>query len=540
MRLIRLTSSSEGTFENNFNESLVIKPNAKIGLSSASITNVDDSLILKGGNRDILYQYLQDGTISKITLEEKVYDASNFEQLIIDIQDKLNSNVELKLSGSATNPSVQNKGLGLEWRVDKNTAGNIEIGYMISGLLKVSSALNSTTNNYYVKGASLGVSTTSDIIFNNTNTGVGSTQIFFCSKRRLSRGCGVFRGQINTLMKASEYNSPNNELTQGLDFGITSNKPLDADTALTKGFDFGIRIRTANSDTSSGAFSPRLNQYTIITQGDQETEYTGIDCGYHGAGDDKNDYLEIVHQGEKIILQVYHDNTASPTVLREFTDVKFGQMSFYPAVAIHGASVNNPPSNFTTDLRSSLRRVRNTISPYDTLSEEQELHVEDDGDLGTPVPPVHNGSRFSQNFFQFNSLELAEFMGFTSVRQPVSSNIQYDGSLRSDSGILFKADNKYNKTINQNSFLVVLDSIQLKSYDGLPTQEQRKSILAVIPNAEINSEDKIVYERENPHMIDVNNDRPLQLRTIKARLLDEEYNGVNTNGLCVLVLVIED
>ena len=151
MRLIRLTSSSEGTFENNFNESLVIKPNAKIGLSSASITNVDDSLILKGGNRDILYQYLQDGTISKITLEEKVYDASNFEQLIIDIQDKLNSNVELKLSGSATNPSVQNKGLGLEWRVDKNTAGNIEIGYMISGLLKVSSAINSTTNNYYVK-----------------------------------------------------------------------------------------------------------------------------------------------------------------------------------------------------------------------------------------------------------------------------------------------------------------------------------------------------------------------------------------------------
>ena len=38
MRLIRLTSSSNGEFSNNFNEDIVITPNSKIGLKSASIS----------------------------------------------------------------------------------------------------------------------------------------------------------------------------------------------------------------------------------------------------------------------------------------------------------------------------------------------------------------------------------------------------------------------------------------------------------------------------------------------------------------------
>ena len=53
MRLIRLTTSSDGTFSNNFNEDIIIKPYSKIGLKSASISLNNTEIELKGSDRQV-------------------------------------------------------------------------------------------------------------------------------------------------------------------------------------------------------------------------------------------------------------------------------------------------------------------------------------------------------------------------------------------------------------------------------------------------------------------------------------------------------
>ena len=537
MRLIRLTSTGDGVFENNFNEDIVIQPNSKIGLSSASIGQVNNSITLKGDNRKVEYQFIN-GEIQTIMLEERLYDNTNFNQIFIDLENKLNSNVAEKFSGDAVNPTVKNKGLGLEWRVT-NASSFTNIGYRISGMLKTVESLNATVNNYWVKNSRIGTDSGSDIIFVNDTTGIADYQNFISSKRRISRGLGVWRAHIHQLVKASDYSSPSNIITQGFTFGLTSTKPIDPDanTGLNNGFDFAIRCRTANSVAPHN--TAEFNNYKIVTKGNVELE-TGVAVNFVSVGSADNDFIECVHQGNLITLQRYKTGQTAPDVLASFEDEKFAQMDFYPSLAFHGASVSNPPSNFTDQLKVGLTKVRATISPFDRTSDEntQDNDVSN-MTVGVP-PPIHNGDTVSENFINFGSVEVAQFFGFDNRRQPSSTSFfLYNGSLLSDTGNIFVSQEKAQLLLAQDSYLVLLDSIQLKSFDGFNREQQRKSILSVIPSVNIGNQEQIIYMKENPIMLEVDNKNPLSLRTIKARITDEEYNPINSKGLAVMVLLVE-
>jgi hypothetical protein len=52
--------------------------------------------------------------------------------------------------------------------------------------------------------------------------------------------------------------------------------------------------------------------------------------------------------------------------------------------------------------------------------------------------------------------------------------------------------------------------------------------------------DRIVYKRENPEMIDIKNVNPISIRSLRARVVDEEYNDISPIGLSVMVILIDD
>ena len=69
---------------------------------------------------------------------------------------------------------------------------------------------------------------------------------------------------------------------------------------------------------------------------------------------------------------------------------------------------------------------------------------------------------------------------------------------------------------------MLLDNLQLESYDGLVSQ--RKNILYTIDSSDDTG--KLVYEVPNPIYIDLNNQAPIALRNIRARILNNDYSDI--------------
>ena len=89
--------------------------------------------------------------------------------------------------------------------------------------------------------------------------------------------------------------------------------------------------------------------------------------------------------------------------------------------------------------------------------------------------------------------------------------------------------------------LVQLMNLQIESYDSfsdttIPAGGQRQNLLSIIP-ATVGG--KIIYEPPYPTFIDLNNEQPIYLRNLNARVVREDYSTININGLGTLVLLIE-
>jgi len=133
-------------------------------------------------------------------------------------------------------------------------------------------------------------------------------------------------------------------------------------------------------------------------------------------------------------------------------------------------------------------------------------------------------------FINFDSIGLAEFLGFQNQRNPQSGT-------RLERNIQYIANEIFKPRFFVQSMIVEMLNLKLDSYDGLPTQEQRKSILAFVPQG---NQDRItVYEPNNLNFIDLKNKEPLLLRNIKARIVQGDYSNVNLLGQASLVLLID-
>ena len=87
-----------------------------------------------------------------------------------------------------------------------------------------------------------------------------------------------------------------------------------------------------------------------------------------------------------------------------------------------------------------------------------------------------------------------------------------------------------------DSFVVQLLSLKLDSYDGLTGQ--RENILAVIPQSD--NDNRLLYTPPYPVFLDIDNNQPLSIRNIRARVLRGDLSEVNSEGLCVMTVILSE
>ncbi len=85
-----------------------------------------------------------------------------------------------------------------------------------------------------------------------------------------------------------------------------------------------------------------------------------------------------------------------------------------------------------------------------------------------------------------------------------------------------------------DAFLVEMLNLSLDSYDGF--KGQRKNILAVVPATD--KDGVVLYEPSNLNLIDLDNKEGINLRNIKARVVNTDYSPFKMKGTATLTILV--
>jgi hypothetical protein len=93
MRLLRLTTQDKNAFfDATFNEDFIIPKDAKIALQNISIEADTNTITIDGQNNNITYQVSEAVGQTQVALDFGSYSGSNYQDLLRDIENKLNQN----------------------------------------------------------------------------------------------------------------------------------------------------------------------------------------------------------------------------------------------------------------------------------------------------------------------------------------------------------------------------------------------------------------------------------------------------------------
>jgi len=485
MRLLRLTTSDpQAIFNAQFSDDILFKKDSSIALQNVSIEAQASTITLTGQNNSINYRNSNAGNLS-IDLTLGTYDGSNYTDLISDIKNKLNE------STGFTNAQGNFRELGMEWDADLDADNKVAIGYKLGAYITNAMFAKWNYDDTLVQRV-----TTNNGIWSRF-AGLDSTTSFesnFFFKNFIARGCGFTRGLIYTLETDTlGYNR------NGFLVGLTTKDLVDKDPAdLTiADIKYGLIARITNGG---------VRQYRTIVN--------GVEAGIaepmtYIANSNDNDVMELMLVGDKVKYHIYHNADGGvPTEVNE--EAYTAGEKLYPVNVFFGSQAN-----------ARMRVPTLTESPYVA---NPAISVDEEDELGNPPIPRRNPS---DNFLEFESQALAEFLGFENRRQPLSGFYNVVEQT-------YTADNQFDETTKADAFLVESLTIPLDSYDSFVNQ--RKNLLAVIPKSDATG--AVIYESSTPFFIDVKNSDDLLLRNLRFRIVKSDYTPFNLRGLATLTLLI--
>ena len=495
MKLIRLTTTNNrAIFDNNFNADITIPKNSKVALQNLSIESPNSILVINSNNNKIYYEISSAGN-TLIQLPFGQFDKSNYETLFRNISHSFNNNTGfdgVKLTNNR-------REFGLEWLCRKDANNKVNIQYKIGKYLNKDLYTQWINDDNKVLIVSTGNGSYSSNI-GNLPTNTVENNIFL--KNFIARGCGFLRARVKKLVNTTD------EDKSGFTIGLTSKNMINLSNQDLEQNDltYGLRVKLVNKGQPNESF----NYFTVLNG--VETD-TGIEVEQYIDGDKDNDYLEVTINSGKIYFRKYDKtNLQEP---EELGDAPYtaGQ-ELFPFIIFY-ADKNNCEANGVTYTESpySLNPTLHTIN-------EPELG------LGLSAPPVPTKPAYP-NFLQFQSIQLADFLGFKNIRYPISGGIkavEYN----------WVADKLFTATTLSDAFIVLLDNIPLESYDGFTNS--RKNILAIVPQS--NENGSVIYEPSTPYFIDIKNANDLLLRQIKARIVLPDYSEMDMEGLATLTILI--
>jgi hypothetical protein len=485
MRLLRLTTSDpQAIFNAQFSDDILFKKDSSIALQNVSIEAQASTITLTGQNNSINYRNSNAGNLS-IDLNLGTYDGSNYTDLIDDIKNKLNE------STGFTNAQGNFRELGMEWDADLDADNKVAIGYKIGKYITNAMFAKWSYDNTLVQRV-----TTDNGIWSRF-AGLASSDTLeshFFFKNFIARGCGFTRGLIYTLeTDGLGYNR------NGFLVGLTTKDLVDKDpTDLTiADIKYGLIARITNAGVR--------NYRTIVN---------GVDTGIaepmtYTANSNDNDVMELMIVGNKMKYFIYHSADGGvPTEVNE--EAYTAGEKLYPVNVFFGSQAN-----------ARMRVPTLTESPY---VENPSDFIDEEDELAVPPIPRRNPS---DNFLEFESQALAEFLGFENKRQPISGFYNVVEQT-------YTADDQFNESTKADAFLVESLTIPLDSYDSFVGQ--RKNLLAVIPESDANG--SVIYEPSTPFFIDVKNENDLLLRNLRFRIVKADYTPFELRGLATLTILI--
>jgi hypothetical protein len=179
--------------------------------------------------------------------------------------------------------------------------------------------------------------------------------------------------------------------------------------------------------------------------------------------------------------------------------------------------------------------LQNTTDPYyvidDTIIKYNKSPLTPA--FGVPIPT----NEFKSNtYFSFASNDLAMALGFKQDTFPLLQPSYPVLNYTFQDNISLLANSAFFLKFNADSYIVELLNIKINSMDAMTNQH--KNFLAVIPHSDTIVE-RVTYLAPVLLWIDLNNKEPLNLRQIKARIIQQDLSPIFCYGTSQLVLLIE-
>ena len=235
------------------------------------------------------------------------------------------------------------------------------------------------------------------------------------------------------------------------------------------------------------------------------------------SNDSNNDVLEITINNGQVQLNRYEAGNQTPTQLAAHT---YDQITpLFPFLSFNGERT-----------KANFRGVSFTPSPFQLPRIMSLLGTpghEHDAELGAP-PRQDPNSNPTSNFLQFESDELAEFLGYERRNVPADLNlVAFEAS--------FVSTNAFSTT-DVNGFLIQALNLDLESYDAL--EKQRKNILHIVPDTDDSG--NIVDIPSYPVFLELSNKENKEIRNLNFRVVRSDYSVINQVGLGVINILFEN
>ena len=508
MKLIRLqTQDSEGFFETQFNTEIVVKPNSKIALQSASFKSALDTIDINQSNNRLtfLYKNLTTGAtnVLGIVLDSAFYTDTNFEDLFKDIQKKFN---ESMVMDSDT--------LGIDFEVRVVPSGVIEIGYRRGYLadFEVLSDVDLITEN-------TGVTLAGSAMFNSFDVSNPDDRVRIISGIPIGNGVKAFRA-------VPEETGAN---TDGCKIGLLENASL---TAGVLDAEFFIQ--------QNGNGQP----YTFLEQKGLAIKTTAFNATSTGAN---KDFIELALVGDEVIGNIYRHGEANPDVLFTTPYSQNNLIDLFPFVSIQAKKddltvqhVMYTPDMYFIDEDDGLEPITRVHSLQQGIERNHNSHIVQLNSLAagftaTPAVPRPIGQILEGTLTM--ARQLSNYLGiFSKVSTATEGEFTdiFTGTLVN--ALAVQGTKPFKGNIFTKNFLIELNSIDIDSYDS--KEGRRKNIIASIPKQE--QIGVIEYEPNNLYFVDTKNSSTISLRNINARILNINGTAPRLSGTSVINLLIDE
>jgi hypothetical protein len=536
--LIRLeTKSSDALFDCSFQDDIVVEPNAQIALRSVCLETPEDSMFIDGSNDKITFS-LNDrrprdpGSLRTYEIYAKHgrLRKSTQELFLQDLTDSFNGKLTSRdNAGNMLHPEV---GSQMRVTIDRDSRITFES--------KRSQLYTTLTAPAGVHGVNVTLPTPNDdpatheiTKVNNTAASGDITQNYFGFLEPVNRGCGssIVRvmnltddgdgtsGFIMGLTRHPDKIRDGSITTNDLAVAIRLNRPTDAVFIKKQGAAFvssgvtpvGYSVATQNNLTLR-------DQYAIQIQAGEDENVGGSSVHFF-------QYNNIAGAGGRVKLG------ESVITLRDENTNE--EINYYFVVGLLGA-VNNTSINFP----------RTHLDPY--KNGNTELFGSKVENLTAPEPPANNPSEQLTPTVTFDSIKLANFLGFpyldlytgqfTNMAEGQTAVIRFlNGKMK------YKSPNFFSNSFIADNCIVQLLNININSYDAL--KNGRSNILGFIPlqPTQINDEESlIVYQPSELLYLGLKNDSKLLLKNIRARIVYTDYTDISVRGISSLNLVLRN